>query len=350
MADQPDPIVIEELIGNPPLRATLGTDDLPEGRRHEIAAFESGGKWDIADDGIYNPGANRVVLQIMSRKYHPMVLKGAFRDAFYQVGHARAQRDLFERIADRINPVKITWGDQVRQGVLWETSFGEESPNDITYELTFFIAVPQQGTQQQQREAAGSTDPSDLVSLLKAQVNALQAKWIAASVRAQIQAAIANMWNTAQLALDNALLAATIVATKPSSTAQQALSAARRVQATAGAAQDQFAAIKANYDTLTVDSINPTSAPQTSDQQVALLVTLMEGSDGCLAIQNGLRTLAVIATQQIAKTTRIYRVQQGDTPESIARTQLGSAARAPELGITIAQCVPGKLIRIPEAA
>lgn len=350
MADQPDPIVIKELLGTPPLTAQLADDDLPAGRRHEVAAFQSGGKWTIADDGIYNPGATRVVLQVMSKKYHPMVLKGAFRDAFYGVGHARAQRDLFERISDRVNPIEITWGDQVRQGILWETSFGEESASDITYELTFFIAVPQQGTQTQVRAAEGTTDPADLVATMKAQADLLQAELDNVALQASIQSNIAVGWETAQVALDNALLAVTIVNNLPASNAQQAISAARRVQTSVQSAQGQLVSLKQIYDSLSVDQLRPIASTKTADAEMALMLAVMNGSVGCLQLMDSLRSVAVIATLAIQQTTQVYRVQQGDTLESIARAKLGSRARAMDLGIPQSALVPGNLIRIPDAA
>jgi len=133
----PSPFVISEDITSNALVVTLDDTDLPHGRARELSAFKSGGKIDIAQGGVYNPGSDRVVLQMMVNKLNRLTIKGAFRDriragAQQQQGgetpnHARSMRDRLELIRTRANPLKIVWDGQERGGVLEEANFEEEA-------------------------------------------------------------------------------------------------------------------------------------------------------------------------------------------------------------------------------
>jgi len=342
------PIVIEELIGG--LSCTLTEHELPYGRRHELAAFEAGVEVDIAEDGIYNPGSDQVTLAIMQPRYLPMQIRGAFHDVFFprDPGHARKQRDLLTRIAQRANPVKVTWGDDERQGLLRIARFGEQSEFDIAYDLTFFVAKPPTGTAPARDDGllSPTDDPSDLVDQLRATAAQHQAALAAVALRAEIASAYANSFATIGAALDVLATATLAFSSALISGPHQGLSAARGVVAAAKAAADSVESLRSYTDELTADdAVNPV----TGDNLGAWWAWSYDAQDDFLGILDQLRTIAHVALLALRKATRLYRVQDGDTLESIAQMQLGSRGRSLDLGISQADLVPGNYVRIPQA-
>jgi hypothetical protein len=63
--------------------------------------------------------------------------------------------------------------------------------------------------------------------------------------------------------------------------------------------------------------------------------------------KDALRSLQFTARQRLNASTKLYVICEGDTLESIAASQLGSAARAGDLGLRPSDLIPGRLIRIP---
>ena len=61
------------------------------------------------------------------------------------------------------------------------------------------------------------------------------------------------------------------------------------------------------------------------------------------------RAAAESARAPARATSTLYRVRPGDTLESIARTELGDAGRAEELGVPPSALVPGRILRLPPA-
>lgn len=343
------PILIEEIVGGQSV--TLTEHELPYGRRHELAAFESGVEVDIAEDGVYNPGSDRVTIPVMQPRYLPMVLKGRFHDAFFpkDPGHSRSQRDKLTKLAQRANPVKITWGDDERQGLLRIAKFGEESEFDIAYDLTFFIAVPPTGTAPPRQDGLlpPTDDPSDLLSQLQAQAAQHQAALDAVALRTFAASQYASLFSSANAALEAASTAALAFATAQVSTPHQILSAGRSVIASVQSTQDQFTALKAYTQNLDdEDAVSPVTA----DNITAWWAWSYDAQDDFLSILDTLRTIAQTAQLALRKATQIYQVQEGDTLESIAQQKLGARGRSLDLGISQADLVPGNYVRIPEAA
>jgi hypothetical protein len=343
------PIVIEELIGD--LVCTLSEHELPYGRRHELAAFESGVEVDIAEDGIYNPGSDRVTIPVMQPRYLPMQLKGRFHDAFFpnDRGHARKQRDLLTKIAQRANPVRVTWGDDERQGLLRIARFGEESEFDIAYDLTFFVAIPPTGTAPQREDGllSPSDDPTDIVDQLRAQAADQQSELAAVALRAEVASVYSSRYASVGAALDALSTATLAFSTAILSNPHQALSAARNVVASAKATADQFQSLKAYTEGLDAASA---SAYVSGDNDASWWAWSYNTQDDTLGILDQLRTIAQVALTTLRKSTRLYRVQEGDTMESIAFQQLGSRGRSLDLGISQADLVVGNFVRIPEKA
>jgi nucleoid-associated protein YgaU len=69
-----------------------------------------------------------------------------------------------------------------------------------------------------------------------------------------------------------------------------------------------------------------------------------------LAMAIEVQRLRAEARSRMQRAVRLYRVRPGDTLEAIARSELGDASRAGDLGLSPQDLVPGALIRIPEAA
>ena len=346
MADTPPSIVIEEIVGG--MQATLSdaNGDLPMGRRYEVAAFESGVDVEIAEDGIYNPGSDRVVYPVMQPKYPPMQLRGAFHDQFGGAGYARRQRDLFVKLGQRSNPLRITWANDEYQGILHRARFGEQSQADITYDVTFLIAVPPAGTGSKRSQPQQTLDTSDVIAYLRAQAQASRAKMEALAIAATVNSALASRYDQLDASLQVAAVAATSFTAATLGTPHAVLAASQRVQAACTGAGQQAVALAEATD-MRADAACPAPTAENSRQWWGYT---LETQGLALQLQDGLRTCAQIALSAVRKTTRLYRVQDGDTLESIAAAQLGSAARALDLGVPPAALVPGRYVRIPEAA
>jgi hypothetical protein len=350
--------VIKEDISNNPLQIVLEDTDMPYGRPREMEGFNSGGKVDIAQGGIYNPGSERVVLQMMAQRENKMTIKGAFRDRI-RAGvqrqsntdampqHAKKQRDLVELIRRRANPLKISWDGEERTGVIEETVFGEEGPHDITYTITFFIAEPLTGGS---RNNTNATNPTPSLEDLRAQMAAdhaeRQSELLALATNASVVAVISNALGFVSNAIDTLGIATTTIERAVLSTPQQVQSAVNNVNASATNVQTQIQAVQnAGYDKAPPDQA---MVNQSVDDymrwwawQSRTKLTLDQEADA-------MRQIRQQATEQMRKATSLYRVQEGDTLESIALQRLGSKARASDLGIRQDQLIPGSYVRIPQ--
>lgn len=352
-----DSFTIAEIVSSGDgLTVTLAGTDAPYGQVRVTSAFESGGP--VEHEEIYFPGKTKPIYQIKQARERPLVIKGAFRDHLaisydgVQDGtqHARQMRDQVEAIRLRCNPVRLTWsgadGGQERQGILSEAKYGEESSQQITYELTFKIAVPvtPQGGDGQSFTRQDTSDTSSQSENL-ASANAQRASLLASNFNVDLavvgglQASIA----TAQNALGNSTTLALAFETAPTASrakaAQQLLGAAKSAETASLAALDF-------YLETTVDEMVPSGEPLA---QIAWWNVQYSGIDDWLAILNQMRNIAAQARKQIYRTERLYLIRQGDTLESIARQTLGDASRSAQLGVRQDQLVPGLLLRIPQA-
>jgi len=353
-------LIAEDVQGG--LVVELKGDDLPWGRKRELAAFESGGAVDIADGGIYLPGNTRPVVQVMAIKQRPLVLKGAFRDHMDQqakggkpdgkggtVGHARSMRDGLEQIRHRANPVRITWEGDERYGLLQEAKFSEEDSSNIAYELTFFIAVPPSVAKSQEQTDISSKPaaPDDIAAQMAANARAQQAQMLALAITAAVSATIASAWGSLTSSLDNVTVYAAKFGAATLSTPQHALTAMRNVQSACQAAQQNVANLKAVLDQSRADA---TMVVNNATNQTAWWSSLYASEVLLDQILDNMRKIRALTLAQVRQATRLYRVQPGDTLESIALQQLGSRSRALDLGIRQDDLVVGKYVRVPEAA
>lgn len=350
--------VIKENITNNPLQIILEDTDMPYGRPREMEGFQSGGKMDIAGGGIYNPGSNRVILQMMSHRENKLTIKGAFRDRIragvqrqtntdVMPQHAKKMRDRLELIKRRGNLLKISWDGDERTGVIEETVYGEEGPHDITYAITFFISEPPTGGPRNNTQGTNPT-PSveDLRSQMAADLAARRGELLALAATAATMSAISNALGFAANAIDTLGTMTTTLEREILSTPAQVQTAVNNTNAAAQNVQTQIQAIRdAGYDNVPPDQA---MVNQSIDDymkwwawQSRLNTTLDQMSDA-------MRQIRLQATQQMRLATRLYRVKDGDTLESIALQQLGSKARAGDLGLRQDQLIAGSYVRIPQ--
>lgn len=357
----PSPFVFKEDIAAGALTITLEDTDMPYGRKRELSAFQSGGKVDIAQGGIYNPGSDRVVLQMMAVRENKLVIKGAFRDSIRagaqrqqggpEPNHARAMRDQIERIKRRGNPLKITWNGDERSGVLEEATYDEEGPHDIAYTLTFFIAVPPTGVDSNNGNNLLAPTPS--IEDLRAQMAANHAAQVAAELdlatNAALTATISNAMGFVTNAIDTLGTMTTSMERQVLSTPQQIATAVNSVNASAQNVQTQIANTRTTYGGLDTVSADQAMINASIDSYMQWWVWQNNTEANFDQMVDAMRQIRFQTNQQIKKSTKLYRVQPNDTLESIALTQLGSKSRSSDLGIRQDQLVAGAYIRIPQA-
>lgn len=358
-ANTPEPFVITEDIASGAITITLEDTDMPFGRPREVTAFQSGGKVDIAQGGIYNPGSERPVLQMMAVRENRLVVKGHFRDriragAQRQPGgaepnHARYMRDLVERVRRRRNPLKISWAGDERSGVLEETQFDEEGVHDIAYTLTFFIAIPPTGLQSENEKLLSPT-PSieDLRSQMAANLAEQRAEMTVLAVEAAATAVISNALGFVSNAIDTLGIATVTAERIVLSTPQQIAAAINNINSSAQNVQTQIDQTRNDFsfDSTTAEDA---MANQKVDDYMKWWVWHTTTSCQLDQIVDAMRQIRLQSLEQLRKATKLYRVQDGDTLESIALTQLGSKARASDLGIRPDQLIVGSYVRIPQA-
>lgn len=360
-ANTPSPFVFTEDIPSGALSITLEDTDMPYGRARELSAFQSGGKVDIAQGGIYNPGSDRVVLQMMAVRENKLTIKGAFRDRIRagaqrssagaaEPNYARSMRDKIEHIKRRGNLLKISWNGDERSGVIEETVFDEEGPHDISYAITFFITVPPTGTSL--RDDTGLlTKPTPSIEDLRAQMAANHAQQMAdeltLATNAAVVAGISNALGFVANAIDALGTMTTTMERQVLSTPQQIATAANNVNSSAQNVQTQIQAVRdAGFDQMPADQA---MVNQSIDDYMKWWVWQNNTSTHLDQTMDAMRQIRLQTNQQVKKATKLYRVQSGDTLESIALTQLGSQARAADLGIRPDQLVVGAYIRVPQA-
>ncbi len=355
------PFVIVEDIPAGAITISLEDTDMPHGRARELSAFQSGGKVDIAQGGIYNPGSDRPVLQMMSVRENKLTIKGAFRDriragAQRQQGgaepnHARAMRDLVEQVRRRGNLLKITWNGDERSGVIEETVFDEEGPHDIGYSITFFITTPPTGVKPKNTDnlVQPTSSIEDLRANMAAKLAEQRAQALALATNAAAVSAISNSLGFVSNAIDTLGTMTTIMERQVLSTPQQIATAANNTISSAQSVQTQIENLRKEDRGL--DKLPASQAMTNASIDAYMSWWVWQHTTEAQLDQtvDAMRQIKLQTLQQMRKATKLYRVQSGDTLESIAQSQLGSKARSSDLGIRPDQLVPGAYIRIPQA-
>ena len=332
------PVILEEVSASP-LRVVLDGPDLPLAQPRERPAWESGGEH--RHTRVDLDGSTEPFVQQHGAVERDLVFSGAFRDHLHaRPGHARAQRDLIERIRARGRQLRLTWEGDERLCLLTATTFGEESKHQITYQLTLLVLrAPARARPQQQRPTISSDRLARSAERLTPRRPALERLPLRRSALDQLRGALSS----ASAAMTRAQSA---VRDAESGVRQAAVYARRAV----GVVQSAQQSIR--------DAARVVRTVQTETalvvQQTSATVQWFGWQFGTLAILDDLGADLWQSTRELrarlAAATRLYTVREGDTLESIARTQLGNAARASELGVRADQLVPGLVIRIPNDA
>jgi uncharacterized protein YkwD len=350
----PDTFTIEENLDSGALSVTLQGSDMPYALPRSTPGFESGGP--VEHEEIYLPGRERPIFQVKQARERPLVIKGAFRNHLFVrdggdtgVSHARAMRDSIERIRKRANLLRLTWTGEQRLGLLTEATFGEESEHEISYELTFKIAVGVLDRLGTANEDGQRHEPNraDVVADLRARLAEIQTRLDALAQMAttlSTVSSIAAAVSVADSALEQLAVDADALDQAPrtavSTAAAKFFSTGKSVQAAVAAAASMIG------NTLAADVV-PSGQAEPLAAWFAFQLTSFDALTG-VAIE--LQLQRTKARAQIRKTVRLYTVRPGDTLESIARKQLGDQARASELGLAPQDLRPGRVVRIPEAA
>lgn len=343
----PDPITITEDIDSGALTVTLDGPDMPHAWPYEQAGFESGGP--VERQKKHLPGLRKPIIQVQQPRERDFVLRGAFRCALHlreggtDTDHARAMRDALEELRYRCNPLTITWGTQSRKAFLADARFGEESPLDITYELTFDV-VEGVGRPERRPAEESTREPSTIADQLRQDAAAQTAAWQALRARAVATEIIDDV--LANLGALETSLAEVSVASAALADAQGSgrLAATERVLTAAQGAQSAALAASGSLEALSPGDV---VLAGNGDATVGLWAAQMDSAVVLAAVVDELRELALSARRRSQAGSRLYLVRRGDTVESIARTVLGSAGRAAELGLRPDELVPGTLVWVP---
>lgn len=309
---------VESADGGAPVRVVLKGRDAPLGGRG------SGGAFDLAPEvrqsAFYYPGQNTPSRQVMGVKYDPLVIRGNLQDRGVP-GRARELAERLESLALRGRRLRITWGPWAFFGLMDKPKLSPEGLRDINYEVSLHldgrdlpssalaVATPVETTPDALGEDVASglkrTEDVDKSALMPSEKYALAA--------------------TETVYLD-AGAALTVLLTGLSDALTITDAEAGRVTATA-----RVASREALGYALAVTAV-PAPAHRGWERAVAWQRASVAAAEGAWDVSDA----AVTAAERLDRITRgeverRYDVRDGDTLESIARTELGDALRAGEI-------------------
>lgn len=329
-------IVFKEFDVPNPLRCNLRDDDTPYAHIQEEAGFTNGGE--LTMKRVVLPGRREPLYHVMRADDRPLVFRGAFRDYRMGAGHALAQRNLIERMRDRANLLRLAYDGRQWTVLLKETSFGEEGPGHITYELTFDVGLPPDvgGATAPARNAGGSAALDRVLAQLRARpVPPPQARGILAA------------FNRIMRAVEGAMEQLTDAQRQLENVRDNAVRQVRRVTSLGAQVQERTQDMRR----MMTDSENTARALFTSVKDTVTWDTFKAGLfTDMRRVDQVARDATEDARRRQYAPARLYRVKPGDTLESIAREQLCDASRSADLGVSAAQLYTGMILRIPTAA
>lgn len=332
-----DVFTFKEIEVTGALKITLAGYDAPFAKPHELAGFEGGGE--VKRTKTELPGRAEPVFQVrVPNSHRDLEVSGAFRDFRMGAGHARSMRDAVERLRTRANLLQITWGDDTWKGLLVETKYGYEGVGHLPYLLRFEIAsAPGSENATQPAARRGGADALDAVL---AQLRARRAP------PASVERSFLERFDALMGAIDSGMEAVSDAARSGEEFANRANRAARRITSLATQVQGKVAELDGMMGRLQSSAMTTLrQAASVADVDAWRFNTLQLTGD----IKTALRETKAEQRRREREGTRLYVVKPGDTLEGIARTSLGDAGRAGELGYQPRDLVPGRLIRIPEA-
>lgn len=319
-----------------PLRVELQGDDAPFGRMEEEAGFSSGGE--VVRKKVKLPGRRTPLFHVFYADDRPLVVRGRFVDYRMGRGHAKALRALIERVRERGNLLRVIWDGDQWEGLLAETEFGHEDKGYITYELTFDVGKPPDVGAA--RAAPRPLADSDALARVLAKLRARPEK-------PAFSRSLMDALDSGLTALEDAL-GAFQDAVRSAEVAREGLSAqVRRVSSLGAQVMEQAQVVQDVFDNTTADAAGIVQ----SFNAIAEWATYSTSMSSFLREVRGTARDAVEAARVRERATeRLYVCRNGDTLESIARTELGDASRAGELGLMDADLAPGRVLRLPAAS
>lgn len=332
--------VIEQTTGTDPIKVSLENHDAPFGSARQSALFNLGGRNEATK--VRLDGRQTPIIHTKYTVWAPNVVKGHLRDHFTGVdGHGQDIVKKLQDILDDQKQVKLTCGPWTWIAFPDEFTLPVEGENDFTYELKFEI-LSRPGYQQPERDEDGILPyPTDLTAEIRAELAAARAALLAQQIIVAIQFALSIALDSLDQALADAVSAATSFenANLPALAESVAMGSAAH---TVKVACDD---VTAELSSLTPsNALVPTDDASGASFQAAQLA-MMDILDEC---RSRMYSVRLTANKRISAVSKVYTVAPGDTIDSIAQQQLGSAARASELNLRPQDLRPGRKIRIPK--
>lgn len=331
--------VIEQTTGSK-RKVTLAEHDAPFGAARKGGMFNLGGKNErtvVRLDGRQSP-----IIHTKFTVWEPAIVKGHLRDHFTGVsGHGQQIISDLQDILDDQLPVTLTCGQWTWTAFPDEFKLPVEGLNDFTYELRFEIL-----SRPGQKPPPNHDDeilpyPTDFTAEMQSVLAEQRATLLAQQIAADVQIALATMMDALDTSLDATVVATTAFENADLPGVAQALSMGAAAQQVSSRCDDVSAELEslAPADALTATGDDSIAAWQA--QQFAMLSSL----DEC---RSRMWKVRFTANKRVRSVSRPYKVAPGDTIDSVAREQLGSAARASDLNLRQQDLVVGRTIRIPK--
>lgn len=331
--------VIEQTAGSRK-KVTLSDFDAPHGAPRRGALFELGGK--SQHKTIRLSGRQTPIIHTETVAWAPNVIKGHLRDHFAGIdGHGQQIVDDLQDILDDQVPVKLTCGPWTWLAFPDEFKLPVEGLNDFTYELHFEIL-----SRPGQKAPPNHDDdilpyPTDFSAEIQGELAALQAVLLAQQIATDVQVLLATQMVALDSSLDAEVVASAAFENADLPGVAQALALGAAAQQVSSRCDDVSAELEplSPADALTATGDDAIASWQA--WQFAMLSLL----DEC---RSRMWSVKFTANKRIRSVSRPYKVAPGDTVDSIAREQLGSAARASDLNLRQQDLVAGRTIRIPK--
>lgn len=334
--------VIEQIVGAgiEPKSVTLSDHDAPFGAPRKGGMFNLGGRNEkhvVRLDGRQTP-----IIHTRHTVWSPAVIKGHLRDHFTgQDGHGQAIVDTLQDILDDQLPVKLTCGPWTWTAFPDEFTLPVEGLNDFTYELKFEV-LSRPGQKQQLTADIINPFPTDLTSEIQQLLAEQAASLLVLQLAADTQIALATMTGALDASLSQALLATSAFENAGLPGTSEALAMAAAAAQVTTACDDLSAELEPLDPGTALTSSAEDAIAAWQAQQFAMLMQIEE-------CRSRMWQVAFTANKRVRSVSKVYVVQDGDTPDSIALAQLGSAARAADLHVRQQDLVVGRRIRIPKS-
>lgn len=355
-----DEFRIEELTGTDPQSVVLTGKELPFGRPRRGGAFDLGGP--VNHDTIYLDGRIEPIVHAKQAQFHPVHLKGHFRDRFTgDIGRAWAFVQSLERIRNNMRLLRLSWWQLTWTAFMADGKFPVEGTSDFEYEIRFTILsgpTTQPTGTDDDRLLNMTTSPADL---------AADARAMLAADRANMEAVFwthvaASSIDRAYAGVDTALSAVEDSAAAFEGAPARADAQAKQLIAKAEEAKNRCDDVQALMDGFSAPAASSSASDPrgpTVEEQLGVLTSssaesqatywawLRQAAVNLLMAKDSMRKMQYTARQRINAAKKLYTVAEGDTLETIALKNRLPASKATEMGYRQADLTVGRTIRIP---